>query len=115
MSKFPTPKLTRLLEDFVSANSPPIAKAGRIKLRYAHQGGQNPPIIVIHGNQVDAVPAAYKRYLMNAFSKQLRLKGTPLRIEFKSGTNPFEGRKNKLTKRQTDKRKRLMKHIKSKK
>ncbi len=115
MSSFPTPRLTRLLEDFVSANTPPISKGRRIKLRYAHQGGQNPPIIVIHGNQVESVPAAYKRYLMNAYSKHLRLKGTPLRIEFKSGTNPFEGRKNKLTTRQQQKRKRLMKHIKSKK
>jgi len=115
MAKFPTPRLTRLLEDFVSTNPPPMAKGRRIKMRYAHQGGQNPPIVVIHGNLVDAVPAAYKRYLMNAFRKHLRLKGTPLRIEFKSGTNPFEGRKNKLTERQIQKRKRLMKHVKSKK
>lgn len=115
MAKFPTPRLTRLLEDFVSANTPPMAKGRRIKLRYAHQGGQNPPIIVIHGNLVDSVPAAYKRYLMNAFHKHLKLKGTPLRIEFKGGTNPFEGRKNKLTERQQQKRKRLMKHVKSKK
>ena len=115
MAKFPTPKLTRLLEDLVSANPPPLSKGRRIKLRYAHQGGQNPPIIVIHGTQVDSVPGAYKRYLMNAFSKHLRLKGTPLRIEFKAGKNPYEGRKNVLTERQQQKRKRLMKHVKSKK
>ena len=115
MAKFQTPKLTRLLEDFVSANPPPMAKGRRIKMRYAHQGGQNPPIVVIHGNQVDSVPGVYKRYLMNAFRKHLKLKGTPLRIEFKSGTNPFEGRKNKLSARQQQKRKRLMKHVKSKK
>lgn len=115
MAKFQTPRLTRLLEDFVSANPTPLAKGRRIKLRYAHQGGQNPPIIVIHGNQVESVPSAYKRYLMNAFRKHLKLKGTPLRIEFRAGKNPFEGRKNKLTARQQQKRKRLMKHIKSKK
>ncbi|MDH5407758.1 MAG: ribosome biogenesis GTPase Der [Gammaproteobacteria bacterium] len=115
MAKFQTPRLTRLLEDFVSANPPPMSKGRRIKLRYAHQGGQNPPIVVIHGNQVDAVPAIYKRYLMNAFRKHLKLKGTPLRIEFKAGKNPYEGRKNKLTTRQQQKRKRLMKHVKSKK
>lgn len=115
MSKFTTPSLTRLLEDMVSANTPPLSKGRRIRLKYAHQGGSNPPIIVIHGTQVTAVPAAYKRYLMNAFSKHLKLKGTPLRIEFKAGLNPFEGRKNKLSTRQQQKRKRLMKHVKSKK
>ncbi len=115
MAKFQTPRLTRLLEDMVSANPPPLSKGRRIKLRYAHQGGSNPPIIVIHGNQVDSVPGAYKRYLMNAFRKHLKLKGTPLRIEFKAGKNPYEGRKNKLTARQQQKRKRLMKHVKSKK
>lgn len=115
MAKFQTPRLTRLLEDMVSSNPPPLSKGRRIKLRYAHQGGSNPPIIVIHGNQVDSVPAAYKRYLMNAFRKHLKLKGTPLRIEFKAGKNPYEGRKNKLTARQQQKRKRLMKHVKSKK
>ncbi|MDH5446415.1 MAG: ribosome biogenesis GTPase Der [Gammaproteobacteria bacterium] len=115
MSKFTTPRLTRLLEDMVSANPPPISKGRRIKLKYAHQGGSNPPIIVIHGSQVTEVPGAYKRFLMNAFSKHLKLKGTPLRIEFKAGKNPFEGRKNKLTARQQQKRKRLMKHVKSKK
>lgn len=115
MAKFPTPRLTRLLEDLVTANPPPLVKGRRIKLRYAHQGGQNPPIIVIHGNQVESVPGAYKRYLMNAFSKHLKLKGTPLRIEFRAGKNPYEGRKNKLTARQQQKRKRLMQHVKSKK
>ena len=115
MAKFQTPRLTRLLEDMVSANPPPLSKGRRIKLRYAHQGGSNPPIIVIHGNQVNSVPGAYKRFLMNAFRKHLKLKGTPLRIEFKAGKNPYEGRKNKLTVRQQQKRKRLMKHVKSKK
>jgi GTP-binding protein len=109
-----TPRLTRLLEDLVNSNPPPLTKGRRIKLRYAHQGGKNPPLIVIHGNQTESVPDNYKRYLINAFRKQLRLQGTPLRIEFKTGENPYKGRKNKLTGRQVAKRKRLIKHVKRK-
>lgn len=112
MSEFPTPHLTRLLEDFIQAHQPPLVNGRRIKLRYAHQGGKNPPIVVIHGNQTEHVPDSYRRYLTNAFYKQLRLEGTPLRIEFKSGKNPFAGRRNKLTPRQLQKRKRMFKHIK---
>ncbi|MCW9025258.1 MAG: ribosome biogenesis GTPase Der [Gammaproteobacteria bacterium] len=106
---FSTPQLTRLLEDFVSAHQPPLVKGRRIKLRYAHQGGQNPPVIVIHGNQTASVPDAYRRYLINAYIKHLRLEGTPMRLEFKSGENPFQGKKNVLTRRQVEKRKRLRK------
>ncbi len=106
---FSTPELTRLLEELVRAHQPPLVKGRRIKLRYAHQGGVNPPIIVIHGNQTGAVPDAYRRYLMNAFLKHLKLEGTPLRLEFKSGKNPFAGKKNKLTPRQMQKRRRLRK------
>jgi len=89
-------------------------KGHRIKLRYAHQGGKNPPIIVIHGNQTENVPASYRRYLFNAFLKRLNLHGTPIRIEFKTGDNPFKDRKNKnnLTRRQQVKRRRMMKHVK---
>jgi GTP-binding protein len=111
MAEFPTPKLARLLEDFVQQHQPPIVRGHRIKLRYAHQGGKNPPIIVIHGNQTESVPDSYKRYLFNSFLKHLKLKGTPIRIEFKSGENPFKDRKNKLTPRQMQKRKRLMRHV----
>lgn len=112
---FATPRLTRLLSDFVQANPPPLVKSRRIKLRYAHQGGKNPPIIIIHGNQTGAVPDSYRRYLVNAFRKQLHLHGTTLRIEFKTGDNPFKGRKNKLTDRQIARRKRLVKHVKKNK
>jgi GTP-binding protein len=80
-------------------------------LRYAHQGGKNPPIIVVHGNQTANVPAAYQRYLVNRFRSALRLRGTPLRIEFKSGENPYADRRNILTERQRKKRSRLMKHV----
>jgi GTP-binding protein len=102
----PTPRLTRILEDAITEHSPPLAGGRRIKLRYAHQGGQNPPLFIIHGNQTDKVPAAYKRYLINKFRKVLAIKGTPIRIEFKSGKNPYQGKKNVLTKRQLDKKRR---------
>ena len=103
----PTPMLTRLLADLVSVHQPPLVKGRRIKLRYAHQGGQNPPLIIIHGNQTESMPDAYRRYLINAFIKHLKLEGTPLRLGFKGGTNPFEGKKNTLTPRQREKRRRL--------
>ncbi|KPK37811.1 MAG: GTPase Der [Gammaproteobacteria bacterium SG8_47] len=112
MAKFSTPELTRLLEDLVAAHQPPLVRGRRIKLRYAHQGGQNPPVIVIHGNQTERVPNAYRRYLANGFRKHLRLAGTPLRIEMRTGENPYQGRRNKLTPRQQAKRKRLVRHIK---
>ncbi len=114
MRKFPTPQLTRTLEDAVSAYPPPLVHGRRIKLRYAHQGGSNPPLIIVHGNQAEAVPATYQRYLVNTFRKVLRLLGTPLRMEFKTGANPFAGKKNVLNPRQVEKRKRLQRHIKKK-
>ncbi len=110
-----TPELTRILEDAVSEHQPPLVHGRRIKLRYAHQGGKNPPIVVIHGNQTAEVPATYQRYLMNRFRSVFKLRGTPLRIEFKSGDNPYAGRKNKLTDRQQKKRGRMMKFVRRKK
>ncbi|RMG33817.1 MAG: ribosome biogenesis GTPase Der [Gammaproteobacteria bacterium] len=112
MIDLPTPELTRVLEEAVAEHQPPLVRGRRIKLRYAHQGGKNPPIIVIHGNQVDQLPATYQRYLVNRFREAFRLRGTPLRIELRAGKNPYEGRRNKLTKRQVGKRRRLMKHVK---
>ncbi|WP_024329526.1 ribosome biogenesis GTPase Der [Thioalkalivibrio sp. ALR17-21] len=106
-----TPELTRLLEAAVAEHAPPLVSGRRIKLRYAHQGGQNPPVIVVHGNQTHRLPGAYKRYLENFFRRQLKLVGTPLRLEFRSGKNPYAGRRNKLTPRQQQKRKRLMRHV----
>lgn len=105
----PTPELSRLLELAVQEHQPPLVKGRRIKLRYAHQGGRNPPIIVIHGNQTDAVPESYRRYLINRFRRDLDLLGTPLRLEFKSGANPFAGKRNTLTPRQIKSRQRLKK------
>ena len=112
--KLSTTRLTELLQKAVAEHSPPLVHGRRIKLRYAHTGGHNPPIIIIHGNQVDAVPVSYQRYLVNFYREALNLKGTPIRVEFKGGENPFAGRKNKLTERQLNKRKRLIRHIKKK-
>ena len=89
MVKLPTPQLTRVLQAAVQKQQPPRRGNVRPKLRYAHQGGQNPPIIVIHGNALDAVPAAYTRYLEKTFLDAFRLQGTPLRIQYKSSRNPF--------------------------
>jgi len=114
MRELPTPLLTRLLEDAVQAHQPPLVHGRRIKLRYAHQGGRNPPIIVIHGNQTEALPAAYRRYLMNRFRGALALAGTPLRLELRSGDNPYAGRRNRLSPRQARKRQRLKDFVRRK-
>ncbi|PIE41621.1 MAG: ribosome biogenesis GTPase Der [Gammaproteobacteria bacterium] len=105
-------QLSKLLEDLVQEHQPPLVKGRRIKLRYAHMGGSNPPTIIIHGNQTDSVPHSYRRYLENAFRKIMKLEGTPIRIEFKTGDNPFAGRRNKLTPRQQHKKRRMMSHVK---
>lgn len=111
-----TSMLTRIMTMAVDDHNPPMVQSRRVKLRYAHAGGYNPPLIVIHGNQVKKLPDSYKRYLMNYFRRSLRIMGTPIRIEFREGTNPFEGRRNKLTPNQMHKRKRMMKfHNKKKK
>ncbi|RME34230.1 MAG: ribosome biogenesis GTPase Der [Gammaproteobacteria bacterium] len=108
-----TSRLNEILEALLRRQPPPMVKGRRVKLRYAHPGGSNPPTIVIHGNQVDALPASYRRYLSNGFRKALGgLPGTPLVIEFRTGENPFAGRRNPLTERQRKRRRRLMRHVK---
>jgi len=89
MAKLSTPKLTRTLAAAVTRQQPPRAGMGRPKLRYAHQGGQNPPLIVIHGSALSHIPATYRRYLEHFFSEAFQLRGTPLRIQFKTGANPY--------------------------
>lgn len=89
MVKLATPKLTRVLLDAVHKQAPPRHGNVRPKLRYAHQGGSNPPIIVIHGNALEHVPPAYVRYLEHVYMEAFRLQGTPLRIQFKSSKNPY--------------------------
>jgi GTP-binding protein len=82
--------------------------AGRFrpKLRYAHQGGSNPPIVVIHGSSTDAIKAPYRRYLESTFRKVFKLQGTPLRVELRSSANPYEGRVKPLTEKQDAQRRR---------
>lgn len=108
----PTPLLTRILMSAVSHHPPPLIRGRRIKPRFAHQGGRNPPLIVIHGNQTAATPEAYRRYLIRCFRDGLQLEGTPIRLEFKSGVNPYQGRKNVPTQRQRRKRQRIIRHAK---
>ncbi|HWS14056.1 MAG TPA: ribosome biogenesis GTPase Der [Rhodocyclaceae bacterium] len=93
MTKLPTPKLTRLLQAAVTKQAPPRHGIFRPKLRYAHQGGMNPPIIVIHGNALDHVPDTYRRYLERTFMNAFKLQGTPLRVEFRTTRNPFVERR----------------------
>ncbi len=110
--KLSTNALTRILEAAVFDHPPPMVNGRRIKLRYAHAGGQNPPLIVIHGNQTDSLPNSYQRYLEKIFRRELELAGTPVRIEFRSGENPFAEKRNKLTQRQVQRKRRLMSHVK---
>ena len=96
----PTPRLNDVLRAAVQAHPPPIVRRTRAKLSYAHQGGKRPPVVVVHGNQTDRLPGAYRRYLVNCFRKAFKLRGTPLRLELRTSENPFAGRRNRLTPRQ---------------
>ncbi len=109
---FSTPQLNQLLSDAVEKHAPPLVRGRRIKLRYIHQGGQNPPLFIIHGSQVETLPDFYVRYLSNLFREVLKLEGTPVQFSFKQTNNPYEGKRNTLTPRQQHKRKRLMRHVK---
>lgn len=93
--KLSTPMLTRLLQKALVTHTPPLVHGRRVKLRYAHPGGHNPPRIIIHGNQVNALPESYRKFLAHFFQKKLELFGTPVYIEFKSSDNPFDKRKDK--------------------
>jgi len=99
MVKLPTPKLTRVMMDAVAKQPPPRKGLSRPKLRYAHQGGSNPPVIVIHGTALDHVPESYRRYLESTFRRHFGLRGTPLRVEFRTARNPYveKGTKRKLS------------------
>ena len=110
----PTNDLTRILSASVESHPPPLVRGRRIKLSYAHQGGKNPPVVVIHGNQTDRLPGSYRRYLVSCFRKAFRLVGTPLRLELVIGRNPFAGKRNKLTPRQQRSKLRVRGHSKRK-
>jgi len=110
--KMNTAQMTRMLEHVVSQRSLPMIGRSRLRLRYAHLGGSNPPRIIIHGNHEKRIPDDYRRYLENSFRNLLKMEGTPVRVEFRTGENPYEGRKNVLTDRQRRRRKRLIKRHK---
>jgi GTP-binding protein len=112
--KIPTPVLSRLLQEAVAAHPPPLVHGRRIKLRYAHLGGHNPPVVVVHGNQADQVPEGYRRYLVRRLREALKLEGTPIRLELRTGVNPFAGRHNPLTPRQARHRQRVIRHSRKK-
>ncbi|MCL2915446.1 ribosome biogenesis GTPase Der [Shewanella corallii] len=110
-----TSMLTRIMQMAQDDHQPPLINGRRVKLKYAHAGGYNPPIVVVHGNQVSKLPDSYKRYMMNYFRKSLKVVGTPIQLRFQEGDNPFEGKTEKLTLSQERRRKRMMTHIKNKK
>ncbi len=113
-TEYTTSEITEILERAIESHQPPLVRGRRIKLRYAHVGGKNPFRIIIHGNQTASVPKDYTRYLANFFQKFLRLEAIPVMIEYKYGDNPYADKKNKLTKRQVEKKRRLMRHVKKK-
>ena len=113
--KMSSSKLTDWLMEAQERHQPPLVHGRRIKMRYAHPGGHNPPRIVIHGNQLSRLADSYVRYLTSFYRNKLKLVGTPVKFEFKEGDNPYKGKRNKLTPRQEYKRKRMMKHIKKNK
>jgi len=108
-AEFSTPELTRVLRAAFDAHQPPMRHGRTAKLRYAHAGGKLPPRIIIHGSRTDTIPDAYRRYLASRFIKHFKLKGTPLFIDFRDSENPYKDRKNVLTERQLQKRRRLKK------
>lgn len=110
-----TNRLTQVLERAVANHAPPVVNSRRIKLRYAHAGGQNPPVIVIHGKQTDKVPGHYVRYLEKTFRKYLKLEGTPVRIVFKSDDNPFTRSEGNMTNQQVARKRRILKNRQYKK
>lgn len=110
--KLSTNQLTQILQDAVVEHAPPTVNGRRIKLRYAHAGGQNPPTIVIHGKQTGKLPGSYSRYLENKFRKVLKLEGTPLRIELRSDQNPYVKGEENLTQQQVAQKRRIRKNRK---
>ena len=109
LKDFSTPELTRVLKAAFDAHQPPMKQGRTAKLRYAHSGGKLPPRIIIHGSRTDTIPVSYRRYLANRFIKHFKLKGTPVFLSFRDSDNPYKDRKNILSRRQLDKRKRLKK------
>ena len=107
--------LTRTLEKAYQSYQPPLVRGHAPKLRFAHPGGNNPPTVVIHGSRTKHIAPAYQRYLENFFRKRYKLEGTPIRIVFKEGENPYAGKKNVLTEGQLRKRQRMIREMKKRK
>lgn len=112
--EFGTAEITKALEIAYEANPPPVVRGHVAKLRFAHPGGENPPTFVVHGTRLRTLSDSYRRYLENFFRKRFKLVGTPVRLVFKEGENPYKDRKNVLTERQVAKKKRLIGHVKRK-
>lgn len=110
--EFSANELTKAVQAAFEQHQPPMVRGRTAKLRYAHQGGRNPPRVIIHGSRLKDLPDSYKRYLENALREKFKLTGTPLVLEFREGANPYADKKNVLTPRQVEKRKRLMRHVK---
>jgi len=110
--EFTANELTEAIGKAFEKHQPPMVRGRVAKMRYAHQGGRNPPRVIIHGNRLTGLSEDYKRYLENSLRERFKLVGTPLALEFREGTNPFAGKVNVLTERQKAKRRRLMKHVK---
>lgn len=108
--EFTPADLTAMVNQAMERFQPPLVKGRTAKFRYAHQGGRNPPRIVIHGTRLDTLPDSYKRYLENQVREHYQLVGTPVRLEFRGGSNPFEGKVNPLTDRQVRRKRRLIRN-----
>jgi GTP-binding protein len=105
-------RLTKVLEGAVEEHQPPMVHGRRVKLRFAHAGGRNPPVIIIHGNQTDSVPAQYTRYLEKIFRRELGLHGTPVRVEYRTGDNPYKNKAAGAADGSTKTRKKVVKYSK---
>jgi GTP-binding protein len=110
----PTKEISKLIESLILSNPPPSIQGRRIKLKYAHQGGSQPPIFIVYGNQTNKIPESYRRFLINQIRKKFGFWGTPIRLEFRNSTNPYAEKKNKLSLRQWRKRKRIIRLRKKK-
>ena len=113
-SRFSTSMLNKILESANDAHQAPPVSGKRLRLKYVHQSDVFPPTFTLHGNHLQSIPKSYERFLKNFFIKSLKISNTPIRLEFKSGDNPFKNKKNKLSARQIQKKRRLMKFIKKK-
>jgi len=109
---FGTSEVTKALEIAYASFQPPAVRGHLPKMKFAHPGGSNPPTFIVHGNRLKELSESYKRYLENFFRKRFKLVGTPIRFIFREGENPYEGKKNVLTDKQVEKRRRLMRHAK---